>query len=81
MGLILGFGVALFALLWVLSRDSKRAYDSLDWVQRNPAEPFTATAIFHCDDWHLAVDTERQKIALIRLIRGPFDHHTARSMT
>lgn len=83
MWLILGFCVALSALLWVLSRDSKRANDSLDGVQRNPGEPFTATATFHGDNWHLAVDAPRKKIALIRLhttsVRPP--HLSSNDMT
>lgn len=83
MGLMLVFSVALFALLWFLSRDSKRAYNSLDWVQRNPAEPFTATAIYHGEEWHLAIDAERQKIALVRLctraVRPP--HGSVNDMT
>ncbi len=67
MWLIIGFCMAIFALVWVLSRDSKRADDGLRTVQSSTVEPFTVSSTFHGDLWHLAVDAERKKIALIRL--------------
>ena len=83
MGLIIAFCAAIFALLWVLSRDSKRANDALNSVQNRSAEPFTATSTFFGGEWHLAVDAEREKIALIRLYvqstRPP--HNSSNDMT
>lgn len=66
MGVVIGFCVAIFAIVWVLSRDHKRADDALQGVQNSEREPFTASATYYGDTWHLAVDAERKKIALIR---------------
>lgn len=40
---------------------------ALKSVQNRSAEPFTATSTFFGDGWHLAVDADRRKVALIRL--------------